>query len=59
MKSDIYITGSKRSNCRKSKKATKTGLANYESRDDLLGSSETQNQYVKTRVRKYVKKTRQ
>ena len=36
MNSDIDITGSKRSNFRKSKKVTKTGLENYESRDDLL-----------------------
>ena len=36
MNSDIDITGSKRSNFRKSKKGRKTGLENYESRDDLL-----------------------
>ena len=36
MNSNIDITGSKRSNFRKSKTATKTGLENYESRDDLL-----------------------
>ena len=38
MNSDIDITGSKRLNFRKSKKVTKTGLANYDSRDDLLES---------------------
>ena len=59
MNSDIDITGSKRLNFRKSKKATKTELENCESRDDLLNASETRNQYIKTRVRKYVKKIRQ
>ena len=59
MNSDIDITGSKRSNFRKSKKATKTELENYESRDDPLNASETRNQYIKTRMRKYVKKIKQ